>query len=186
MNLRGVVEPIHPFERCVYDAVEAAPRAATVDDVGFETVIDRLSQRIVITVADAAHRGFDACIGETFAVFDRQILAASVAVTNKPRIHFLAAFLDRLFKGIQHETRMRRWADTPTYDLAGVGIDDKSHITKPILGRNIGEILHPQSIGCADANLAVHQRRFSFGKRRRPASMRTSCRGSWSWHAYPG
>lgn len=102
----AVVEPIHPFERNVFDGFEAAPRAATVDDFGFEKAMDCLSQRIVITVANAAHRGFDACIGEPFAVFDRQILAASVAVMNKPRILSRAAFMDRLFEGIVHKTCM--------------------------------------------------------------------------------
>jgi hypothetical protein len=82
-----------------------------MDDFGFEKAIDRLSQRIVITVADAAHRGCDACIGEPFALFDRQILAASVAVMNNPHILSRAAFMDRLFQGIQHETCMPRGAD---------------------------------------------------------------------------
>lgn len=31
-----------------------------VDDLGFEKTVDRLSQRIVIAVADAHDRGFDA------------------------------------------------------------------------------------------------------------------------------
>jgi hypothetical protein len=111
-----------------------------MEDFSFEKAIDRLSQRIVITVANAARRGFDACIGEPFALFDRQILAASVAVMNKPRILSRAAFMDRLFQGIQHETCMRRGADTPADDLAGIGIDDKSYINKPFPGRNIGEV----------------------------------------------
>jgi len=36
-----------------------------MDDLGFVKAVDRLGERIVVRVADAAHRGLDAGLGET-------------------------------------------------------------------------------------------------------------------------
>ena len=41
-------------------------------------MVDALGHCVVIAVADAAHRGVDACIGQPLGVADRQILAAAV------------------------------------------------------------------------------------------------------------
>jgi hypothetical protein len=41
-----------------------------MDDFGLELAVDRLGQCVVITVADAAHGGFDARICQPFSVFD--------------------------------------------------------------------------------------------------------------------
>lgn len=66
----AVVEPVHPFERRVFHGFEAAPWAAAVDELGIEQAVDRLGQRVVITVANAADRRLDACFGKTFGVAD--------------------------------------------------------------------------------------------------------------------
>ena len=46
-NLTAVVEPVHPFECCVFHCLEVAPRAAAVNDLGFEQTVDRLSQGVL-------------------------------------------------------------------------------------------------------------------------------------------
>ena len=51
----AVVEPVHPFEGCVFHSLEAAPRAAAVDNLGFEEAVDGFCKGIVIAVADAAN-----------------------------------------------------------------------------------------------------------------------------------
>ena len=66
------------LEGCVFDAFEAAPRVATVDDFGLERTIDRLGQSIVLTVANAANQVLDASLSQPFGIFDRQILRATV------------------------------------------------------------------------------------------------------------
>ena len=73
------------------------PWAATMDDFSLEEAIDRLCQGVVVTVTDATDRGFDACLAQPFGVFDRQILAGSVAVVNEPLALGRSAFMDRLF-----------------------------------------------------------------------------------------
>jgi hypothetical protein len=60
----AIAEPIQPFQRLVFHGLEAAPRAATVNDFSLETVVDRLDERVVVAVADAAHRGLYPCFGQ--------------------------------------------------------------------------------------------------------------------------
>ena len=39
-----MVEPVDPFECGIFHGIEVAPRATSVDDLGFEQAIDRLCQ----------------------------------------------------------------------------------------------------------------------------------------------
>jgi hypothetical protein len=59
---------VHPFEGGALDALEAAPRAAAADDLCLEQADDALGQRIVVAVADAADRRFDARFRQTLGV----------------------------------------------------------------------------------------------------------------------
>ena len=67
-----IVEPGDPFKSCVLRSLDAAPRAAAMDDFGLEEAIDRLGQGDVATVANAARRGLNARLGQPYGVFDRQ------------------------------------------------------------------------------------------------------------------
>ena len=49
-----MVETVDPFERRILDGFEAAPGSAPVDHVGFVEAVDRLSQSVVVAVADTA------------------------------------------------------------------------------------------------------------------------------------
>ena len=71
-----MVEPVDPFERGVFDCLERPPRPTPMNDLGLVKAIDRLGQGVVIAVADAADRRFDASFGKPFGVFDRDVLAA--------------------------------------------------------------------------------------------------------------
>jgi len=71
---RAIVEPVHPFERGVLDSVHAPPGAAPVDDLGLVETVDRFGQGIVVAIADAAHGGFKAGLGEALGIFDRDVL----------------------------------------------------------------------------------------------------------------
>ena len=42
-----------------------------------QKAVDRLGQRVVVRVADAADGGLDSGFGETLGVFDRDILGAN-------------------------------------------------------------------------------------------------------------
>ena len=69
-----VFDPLHYLpliERKIGALDQAAP---LVNDLGFVKTIDGLGQSIVIRVADAAHRGFDARFRQALGIFDRDIL----------------------------------------------------------------------------------------------------------------
>ena len=65
-----VVEPIHPFEGGELDRLERSPRSTPLDDFGLVEAIDRLGQRVVVAIADTAHGGLDARLGQAFGVLD--------------------------------------------------------------------------------------------------------------------
>jgi hypothetical protein len=50
-----------------------------MDDFGLVETVDRFGQGIVVAVADAAHGGFRASLGEALGVFDRYVLRAAIA-----------------------------------------------------------------------------------------------------------
>lgn len=64
-------------------------------------------------------------------------------MVDQPHALAGAAFMDRLLEGIEDEPRMRRSADAPADDPAGIGVDDEGDVNEPFPGRDIGEIRHP-------------------------------------------
>ena len=51
-----------------------------MDHLGLEQTVDRLGERVVVRVADAADGWLDAGLGEALGVFDRDVLAAPDAL----------------------------------------------------------------------------------------------------------
>ncbi len=69
-----------------------------MDDLGFEQADDCLGPCVVTAVTNASDRGFDACLDKPFGEFDRQMLAAAVAVLHQPHALYRTGIVDRLFK----------------------------------------------------------------------------------------
>jgi hypothetical protein len=69
----AVVEPVDPLERRELDVVDAAPGPATTNHLRFEEPDDRLSEGVVIRVADAADGPLHTRLGEALGVTDRQV-----------------------------------------------------------------------------------------------------------------
>ena len=107
-----------------------------MDDFGIEQTINRLGQSIVATVANAADRGLNACFGQSFRVFDRQMLGQIQLVVATPLDR--AAFMDRLFEGVENEAGMGNGADPPADNAPGIGIDDDRNIEEPLPRGDIG------------------------------------------------
>ena len=70
----AIIEPVDPFERGELDGLESSPRSAPPDHFGLVEPVDRLGERIVVRVADAADRGLDAGLGEALGVFYGDVL----------------------------------------------------------------------------------------------------------------
>lgn len=60
----AMIEPIDPFERCVFDRVDVPPGAALVDHFGLVEADDGFGQRVVVGITDASDRRFDANFGK--------------------------------------------------------------------------------------------------------------------------
>ncbi len=109
-----------------------------MDQLDFVEVVDGLSERVVIAVAYAAYRGFDAGFRQALGVFDRNILAAAVAVLDEPAAMGWPALIQSLFKSIEDERGMGGAADPPADDVSGKDVDDESHIDEALPGGDIG------------------------------------------------
>ena len=86
-----------------------------MDHFCFEQANHRLGQRIVIAVTHRSNTGFQSRVSQPFCVFDRQILAAPVAVMDQALCGPL--LVKRLFKRVQDKLRLLRSGSPPTDEL---------------------------------------------------------------------
>src|SRR5262245_7539994 len=126
-----------------------------VNDLGLEQSDDRLSESIVVRVADAADRRLDAGLLQALSVTNREILASPVAMMN--HAFRIGTSSQRLLKRIQDQIRMHRAGDTPADDAARKYIDDESRVDEPGPGRDVGEIGDPELIRPHRGELALDQ-----------------------------
>ena len=118
-----------------------------MDQLGLVEPVDRLAQCVVVTVADAADGWHEAGLGEALGVDDREILHTAIGVVHEaapPRDGF--AIVDGLLKRIEHEARVRRFADTTTDNASGVGVDDEGHVDEAGPCGDVGEVRYPQCV----------------------------------------
>ena len=88
-------------------------RAAAMDDLGLEQADHRLGEGVVIGIPDTADRRFDTGLGETLAVFDRDVLNAAVGMMDQAAIERPAS-MKRLLQCIEDETLPIRLSPTAT------------------------------------------------------------------------
>ena len=103
-----MIEPVYPLQRCVLDGFEGSPGTAAMDDLGFVKAIDGLCQSVVIAVADAADRGFDAGLSKLFAVSDRDVLAAAIGVMDETATMRWSTIMKSLFGAGAQNCRLTR------------------------------------------------------------------------------
>src|SRR5690606_14765264 len=140
-----VIEPPDPVERGKLHVFEASPGPAAVNHLRLEKTDDGFSQRIVVAVALASHRGLDACLGQPPGVANRKVLDPTIAVMHQPLSSLLLPLAAGLFQGIEGEIAAERGRDTPAHDAATERIDHKGHVDEATPCGHIGEIRDPQS-----------------------------------------
>ncbi len=77
------VEPVDPLQGGQLDLVDVAPRASPADQLGLVETVDRLGERIVVGVRDAADRRSGADLVEAFGVANRRVLGPGVGVAHE-------------------------------------------------------------------------------------------------------
>jgi hypothetical protein len=70
----SVIEPVHPFECGEFHRRGVAPGPSAMNDLSFEQAIDRLGERTIVVIADAADRGLDPDFGQAFGVPNGDLL----------------------------------------------------------------------------------------------------------------
>src|SRR6266542_2241630 len=157
------VEPGDPFERGEFDVFETPPRAAPANDLGLEETDHRFSERVVVRIAAASDRGFNAGFRETFGVANGEILHATIAMMHE----FLVGIpvVESLFKSVERKVATQRARCAPSDDAAREHIDDEGHVREAAPCRHVREVSYPQLVGSFRAEVALHQieRPFSCG-----------------------
>ena len=64
----AIVEPVEPSQCRELDRLEAPPRPTSMDYLGLVETVYRFGESIVVAVADAADRGFDAGFRQALGV----------------------------------------------------------------------------------------------------------------------
>ena len=123
-----------------------------MDDLGLVETVDRFGQGVVVAVADAADRRLDPGLGQALGVFDRDVLAAAIAVMDQAAAMDGPPVMEGLLQRIEHEAGVRRPAGPPADDPPSIGIDHEGDVDEPGPGRDIGEVRHPQPFGAGAWN----------------------------------
>ena len=103
----AVVEAVDPLECGEFHRLEAVPRPAPMDHLGFEEAYHRLGERVVVAVADAADGGLDAGIRESLGIADGQVLAPPVAAMDQIASE-RSALVKGLLQGVKDEAGLGR------------------------------------------------------------------------------
>lgn len=78
-----VIEPYHPFQRGQLNGFTRLPCTTTMDQFSLVQAVDRLRQRVVVTVFPAANRRFDSSLGQALAMAISDVLRRAVGVVDE-------------------------------------------------------------------------------------------------------
>ena len=66
-----------------------------------------------------------------------------------------ATIVDSLLQSVENEARVRRSADPPAHDVAGIDVDHEGDVDEPRPGRDVGKVRDPQHVRCRRMELSV-------------------------------
>ena len=70
---------------------------------------------------------------------------------------FMLAGPDRLLDPIEHHRGRHRRRRPPAQNPPRVSIDDEGHVGESRPGRHVGQVSHPQPVGCRRGELSLHE-----------------------------
>jgi hypothetical protein len=155
----SVIEPIDPFGGGILDLLDGPPRAPVFDQLGLVQTVDRLGERIIERIPNAANRSRDASLGQVLREPHRSILPAGVGVMNHPAQigdAVAAPGPDRVLDGIQDQLRGHRGRGAPAKDAPGVRVGDERDVDPSRPRRHIGYVGDPQHVRREGAEPAPH------------------------------
>src|SRR5262245_49101815 len=123
-----MIEPIDPIKCGEFDGLEMPPRAFTSNHFRLEETDDGFSERIVIRIATAADRWFDAGVRQPFGVAHRQVLRTAIAMMDEILGGGGTPAIDRLIERIEDEVGGQGRGHPPSDDATGEDINDERHV----------------------------------------------------------
>src|SRR6185437_15881660 len=105
-----------------------------MDHFGFEETIDRLGERVVIGITDAADGGLDASFGQALGVANAHILRSLVGMMHEATLRERLAFVQRLLECVEHEVCPGMTGNPPADDPPSERIDDEGNIREALPG----------------------------------------------------
>src|SRR3712207_2359773 len=112
-------------------------RPTPPDHLGLVEAVDRLGQGVVIGIADAADRRFDASVGEPLGVFDGNILRPAVRMVDEAAAFGRTAVVERLLQGIHDKAGTGGARDPPADNPPGKRVNDEGDVDEALPGRDI-------------------------------------------------
>lgn len=118
-------------------------KVGALDQFAFECGEEAFAQGVVVAVADASHRGTDACLTAAFAELDGGVLAALVRVVNDfVSVALLDCHLERIDDKFGAQVIGHRPADHSTT----VRVEDHRKVGVTCRGGYVGDVSHPQLV----------------------------------------
>lgn len=114
------------------------------------------NQAFVVAVAHAADRGLRAELGEPLAVAHSGELRPGIGVGDEP-VKAGAAGVAGHLQGIKDHVGAHVGCDPPANDAAGERVGEERHVGHALPGGHVGQVDHPQLVGCGGGEVAIDQ-----------------------------
>ena len=125
-----VVPALYPFEDGVGKLVPRLPRFR-VEELELHVAPERLHHRVVVTIADGAHRGEQSGVAEALPERPGRVLRAVIGMQDRRRVAGLFVGLaadDGHAERVDDEFGAHVLGDRPADDQAGVGVHDRGAV----------------------------------------------------------
>src|SRR5664280_3250246 len=143
----ALVPPGNPDGSCEFDLVGCPPSAMASDQLGLVEAVDRLGESVVVAVTFGSHGVHDAGFRQPFGVSNRQILNAAIAVMDETG-EIVASGVDGHLESVESEVGSHARCGAPADYAAAEDIDDKGCVAEAGDRPDVGQIRHPEPVGC--------------------------------------
>ncbi len=117
--------------------------AGAGQELAFQGREEALAHRIVVAVADRAHRGSYAGLAAALAEGYRGVLRALVAMMDDV---LRPSLLERHLEGVEHEFGTQVVGHGPTDDAPAADVQYHRQVQEARPGRHVGNVRHPQFV----------------------------------------
>ena len=129
--------------------------AVAIEQLAFERGEEALAHRVVVSVADRAHRRPDAGLAAALAEGDRRVLAALVGVMDDARAGRRCA--SAMSSACEDELGAQVRRHRPADDAPAPHIEHDRQVEEARPGRDVGDVGDPEPIRAGGREVPLHQ-----------------------------